>query len=101
MKKSQAVNLTQKVFRFRNDNSFQHDGYVFYRWKKDELCQVLGVMELEKDQPTVCLGVGKDLFDFEHIDLNQFENFVDISRDFSTSLATADRPQGVVVNFKV
>ena len=101
MKKSQAVNLTQKVFRFKNDNVVLHDGYAFYHWRKDELLQVLGVIELEPGKPHMCVGVGKELFDFEHIDLEEFEKIVDTSRDFSTELATADRPQGVVVNFKV
>jgi hypothetical protein len=41
------------------------------------------------------------LFDFEEVPLEVFEQVVDTSRDFSTELATADRPQGVVVNFKV
>lgn len=54
-------------------------------------------MELDQGEPTVCVGVGKELFDFEHIPLEEFENVVDVSRDFSTKLATADRPHGVVV----
>lgn len=97
MKKTQAINLTQKVFRFKNDNFVVHDGYTFYHWRKDELLQVLGVIELEPGKPHMCVGVGKDLFDFEHIDLDDFENIVDVSRDFSTQLATADRPHDVVV----
>jgi hypothetical protein len=100
MKKTQAINLTQKVFRFKNDNFVEHEGYKFYHWRKDELLQVLGVIELEPGKPCMCVGVGKELFDFEHIDLEEFETIVDTSRDFSTALATADRPQGVVVNFK-
>lgn len=101
MKKTQAINLTHKVFRFKSDNVVDHDGYKFYHWRKDELLMVLGVMELVEGKPHMCIGVGKELFDFEHIDLNEFESIVDTSRDFSTTLATADRPQGVVVNFSV
>lgn len=97
MKKTQAVNLTQKVFRFKNDNFVEHDGYKFFHWRKDELLQVLGVMELEPGHPHMCVGVGKDLFDFEHIDLEVFESVVDTSRDFSTELATANRRHEVVV----
>ncbi len=92
MKKTQAINLTQKVFRFKNDNFVEHEGYLFYHWRKHELCQVLGVIELAPNEPMMCVGVGKELFDFEHIPLEDFENIVDISRDFSTALATADRP---------
>lgn len=98
MKKTQAINLTQKVFRFKNDNVIYHEGYKFYHWRKDELLQVLGVLELEPGKPHICVGVGKELFDFEHIDLEEFENVVDISRDFSTELATANRPQDVSLN---
>lgn len=98
MKKTQAINLTNKVFRFKNDNVVDHDGYKFYHWRKDELLQVLGIIELHAGNPMICVGVGKELFDFEHIPLLEFENFVDLSRDFSTGLATADRPHDVVVN---
>jgi hypothetical protein len=101
MKKTQAINLTHKVFRFKVDNIEEHDGYKLYHWRKDELCMVLGVMELQQGKPHMCIGVGKQLFDFEHIDLDEFEKMVDVSRDFSTTLATADRPQGVVVNLPV
>lgn len=101
MKKTQAINLTHKVFRFKTDNVVEHDGYKFYHWRKDELLMVLGVMELVQGKPHMCIGVGKELFEFEHIDLDEFESVVDVSRDFSTTLATADRPQGVVVNFSV
>lgn len=101
MKKTQAINLTHKVFRFKSDNVVDHDGYKFYHWRKDELLMVLGVIELVEGKPHMCIGVGKDLFEFEHIDLDEFETVVDVSRDFSTTLATADRPQGVVVNFSV
>ena len=101
MKKTHAINLTHKVFRFKSDNVVEHDGYKFYHWRKDELLMVLGVMELVEGKPHMCIGIGKELFDFEHIDLEEFESVVDVSRDFSTTLATADRPQGVVVNFKV
>jgi len=97
MKKTQAVNLTQKVFRFKNDNFVDHEGYRFYKWKQHELCIVYGVMELHEGEPNVCVGVGKELLDFEYIPLEDFETVVDISRDFSTKLATADRPHGVVV----
>jgi len=101
MKKTHAINLTHKVFRFKSDNVVEHDGYKFYHWRKDELLMVLGVMELVEGKPHMCIGVGKELSEFEHIDLDEFESVVDVSRDFSTTLATADRPQGVVVNFKV
>ena len=101
MKKTQAINLTHKVFRFKTDNVVEHDGYKFYHWRKDEFLMVLGVMELVQGKPHMCIGVGKELFEFEHIDLDEFESVVDVSRDFSTTLATADRPQGVVVNFSV
>lgn len=101
MKKTHAINLTNKIFAFKNDNAFIHEGYTFYKWKARELCKVLGVMELEQDHPCVILGVGRDLFDFEEVPLEFFEDVVDVTRDFSTTLATADRPQGVVVNFKV
>lgn len=97
MKKTQAVNLTQKVFRFKTDNFVDHQGYRFYHWREHELVQVLGVLELEPGKPQMCVGVGKELFDFEHIPLEDFEKVVDISRDFSTELATADRPCDVVV----
>lgn len=100
MKKTQAVNLTQKVFAFKSDNAFIHDGYTFYKWKARELCMVLGVMELESGFPSVVVGVGRELFDFEHVPMDEFESIVDTSRDFSSELATAERPQGVVVNFK-
>ena len=98
MKKTQAVNLTQKVFRFKTDNFCVHDGFTFYTWKKDELCRVYGVMELEPGKPLICVGTGKELFDFEHIDLEEFENVVDVTRDFATTLATANRPHDVVVS---
>lgn len=101
MKKTQAINLTNKVFAFKNDNAFVHEGYTFYKWKARELCKVLGVMELDEGEPSMVLGVGRELFDFEHVPLDVFEQVVDTTRDFSTQLATADRPQGVVVNFKV
>lgn len=101
MKKTQIVNLLRKVFVFKNDNCEILDGYTFYRWRSRELCQVLGVMELEPGEVTVCVGVGEDLFDFQHIALEEFEQVIDTSRDFSTELATADRPQGTVVRFKV
>lgn len=101
MKKTHAVNLTHKIFAFRNDNFFEADGFRFYKWKARELCKVLGVIELEVGEPHVCVGVGRDLFDFEHIPVEEFENLVDMSRDFSTESATADRPQGNVVNFEV
>jgi len=97
MKKTQAINLTQKVFRFKSDNVIEHDGFNFYHWRKGELLHVLGVMELEPGKPHMCVGVGKELFDFEHIDLEEFENVVDMSRDFSTELATANRRHEVVV----
>ena len=100
MKKTQAVNLTTKIFCFREDHCLSLDGFVYYKWKARELCKVLGVLELDDGVPHVVLGVGRELFDFEHIPLDQFESVVDTSRDFSTELATADRPQGVVVNFK-
>ncbi len=86
MKKTQAINLTQKVFRFKSDNVVENDGFNFYNWRKGELLHVLGVMELEPGKPHMCVGVGKELFDFEHIDLEEFENVVDMSRDFSTEL---------------
>lgn len=101
MKKTQAVNLLFKVFAFKNDNAVVYDGYTFYKWKSRELCRCLGVMELEPGQPMMCVGVGQDLFDFEHIPLEEFEQVIDTSRDFSTELATADRPQGTVIKFKV
>lgn len=101
MKRTQAINLTNKIFSFKNDNAFVHEGYMFYKWKARELCKVLGVMELEEGHPHMILGVGRELFDFEEVPLEFFEEVVDTSRDFSTELATADRPQGVVVNFKV
>ena len=101
MKKTQAVNLTQKIFCFKKDNAVEHDGYTYYIWKARELCKVLGVMELDVGQPHMVLGVGRELFDFAEVPLDQFENIVDTTRDFSTTLATADRPQGVVVKLKV
>lgn len=101
MKKTQAVNLTQKVFAFKSDNAIEYDGYVFYKWKSRELCRVLGVMELESGSPCVILGVGRELFDFAEVPLNEFESAVDLAHDFSTELATADRPLGVVVNLPV
>jgi len=97
MKKTQAINLTQKVFRFKKDNFCEHDGFNVYRWKALELCMVFGVMEFVPGQPLVCVGLGDDLYDFEHIPLEEFENVVDISRDFSPELATANRPPEVVV----
>ena len=101
MKKTQAVNLTHKVFCFKKDNAVQYDGYTYYLWKARELCKVLGVMELDEGQPTLILGVGRELFDFAEVPLNELELHIDTTRDFSTTLATADRPQGVVVKFKV
>lgn len=101
MKKTHAINLTNKIFAFKTDNAFIHEGYTFYKWKARELCKVLGVMELDEGHPHMILGVGRELFDFEEVPLEVFEQVVDTSRDFSTELATADRPQGVVVNFKV
>src|SRR5690606_41800042 len=101
MKKTQAINLTHKVFRFKSDNVVDHGDYKFYHWRKDELLMVLGVMELVEGKPHICIGVGKDLFEFEHIDLDEFESVVDVSRDFSTTLATADRPHDNVINFTV
>lgn len=101
MKKTHAINLTNKIFSFKKDNAFVHDGYMFYKWKALELCRCLGVIELEEGAPHMVLGVGRDLFDFEYVPLDQFEELVDVSRDFSTGLATADRPQGVVVKFTV
>lgn len=99
MKKTQAVNLTQKIFCFKNDNAIEHEGYVFYKWKSRELCKVLGVMELDEGHPHMILGVGRELFDFAEIPLDEFENVVDTTRDFSTTLATADSPQGVLLKF--
>jgi hypothetical protein len=58
-------------------------------------------MELDEGQPNMILGVGRELFDFVEVPLDEFESVVDTTRDFSTTLATADRPQGVVVNFSV
>lgn len=101
MKKTQAINLTQKVFRFKNDNFVDHEGYRFYHWRKHELCQVLGVIEFAPNEPFVCVGVGKELFDFEHIPLVDFENTVDVTRDFSTELAIADRPREFPSNVSV
>lgn len=101
MKKTQAINLTSKIFSFKNDNAVEYEGYVFYKWKSRELCRVLGVMELESGNPSVILGVGRELFDFAEVPLDEFENVVDVTRDLSTTLATADRPQGVVLNFSV
>lgn len=101
MKKTNAINLTNKIFSFKSDNAIVYEGYTFYKWKAKELCKVLGVMELEEGNPHVILGVGRELFDFEEVPLEFFEDVVDTTRDFSTTLATADRPQGVVVNFKV
>ena len=101
MKKTHAINLTNKIFAFKTDNAFVHEGFTFYKWKARELCKVLGVMELDEGAPCVILGVGRELFDFEEVPLEFFEEVVDTTRDFSTQLATADRPQGVVVNFKV
>jgi hypothetical protein len=101
MKKTQAINLTNKIFAFKNDNAFVHEGYTFYKWKARELCKVLGVMELHEGAPNMIVGVGRDLFDFEEVPLEFFEDVVDTTRDFSTALATADRPREVVVDFKV
>lgn len=101
MKKTQAVNLTQKIFCFKKDNAIEHEGFTFYKWKARELCKVLGVMELDEGQPNMILGVGRELFDFAEVPLDEFESVVDTTRDFSTTLATADRPQGVVVTLKV
>lgn len=101
MKKTQAINLTNKIFSFKTDNALVHEGFTFYKWKARELCKVLGVMELDEGHPHIILGVGRDLFDFEEVPLEFFEDVVDVTRDFSTTLATADRPREVVVNFKV
>lgn len=101
MKKTHAVNLTGKVFAFKSDNFRDHEGFRFYNWKAKELCRVLGVLELEEGDPHMCVGVGRDLFDFEHIRLEGFEELVDVTRDFSTTLATAERPQDNVVKFEV
>lgn len=101
MKKTHAVNLTGKIFSFRDDSFFEDDGFRFYNWKAKELCRVIGVIELEQGNPMVCVGVGRELFDFEHIACSDFEKLVDVTRDFSTALATADRPHDNVINFTV
>lgn len=101
MKKTHAINLTNKIFSFKTDNAFVHEGYTFYKWKARELCKVLGVMELEVGSPHVILGVGRELFDFEEVPLEFFEDVVDTSRDLSATLFASQKPQGVVVNFKV
>lgn len=100
MKKTHAINLTGKVFAFKTDNVFVKDkDFCVYKWKAGELCRVLGVMELEQGHPHMILGVGRELFDFEEIPLDNVEQVVNVHRDFS-HMFSPEKQSCSVVEFR-